>query len=186
MKSTAVVVLFIALFAAVATAVSKQDTHAAPELSPQQKWLKQLVGEWDTQYKMYMQQDQPPMESDGSDSVRALGDHWILAEMESTFMDAPIGGMLSIGYNGQKEHFNATWMDTMSGHLWVYEGALNDAGDALMLRTEGPSMEGPDKTARYREVITIKDKNHRTFTSHIEQEDGTWMKILEAEYTRKK
>src|SRR5262245_46058686 len=47
-------------------------------------WLKQLVGEWDIKFKIYLQPDQPPTESTGTDSVRALGDHWIIAETRTT------------------------------------------------------------------------------------------------------
>lgn len=75
----------------------------------------------------------------------------------------------------------------MGGQLWVYKGTLNDAGDALTLETEGPSLtEGPDKTARYKEVIQITGKDSRTFTSNTETEPGKWMKILTIEYRRKK
>lgn len=187
MKKFAILSIAIALFVVAATTVSQsQEKPAEPELAPQQKWLKQLVGEWDVQFKMYMQPDQPPAETTGTDSVRALGDHWIVAETKTTMMGAPFSGILSLGYDPQKKHFNGTWIDSMGGHLWVYKGTLNDAGDTLTLETEGPSMQDLNETARYKEVITIKGKGHRTFTSSIETEDGQWMKILEAEYRRKK
>ena len=161
----------------------KPGEKAAPV--KEQLWLKQLMGEWDGQFKIYMQPDKPPVKSAASDSVRALGDHWIVAETKTTMMGAPFSGILSLGYDTHKKKFNATWIDSTSGHLWVYKGTLNDAGDTLTLETEGPSMQGPDKTARYKEVITIKGKDRRTFTSKIELEDGKWKKILEVEYRRK-
>ncbi len=149
------------------------------------QWLKQLVGEWDVQFKMYIQPDQPPSEAAGTDSVRAIGDHWVIAETKSTMMGAPFSGMLSLGYDPQKKNFNATWIDSMGGYLWVYKGTLNDVGDTLTLETEGPSMQNLNETARYNEVITITGKDTRTFSSSIEVEDGQWMTILEAEYRRK-
>ncbi len=150
-------------------------------------WLKQLVGEWDTQFKMYMQPGQPPAESTGTDSVRALGDHWILAETRTTMMGAPYNGILSLGYDAVKRRFNGTWIDSFGGHLWVYKGTLNEAGDTLTLETEGPSLlQGPDKTARYREVIQMTGQDSRTFTSSTEAGDGTWVEILTIEYKRKK
>jgi hypothetical protein len=70
--------------------------------------------------------------------------------------------------------------------MWIYEGTLNEAGDTLTLETEGPSLQAPDKTARYRESIHFTDKDSRTFTSTTETEDGTWLKILTVEARRKK
>lgn len=150
------------------------------------EWLKQFVGEWDFQFKMYMQPDQPPAEAAGTDSVRALGQHWIVAEAKTTMMGAPYHGILSLGYDAKKERFNGTWIDSFGGYMWVYKGTLNEAGDTLTLETEGPSLQSPDKTARYREVIQITGKDSRTFNSSYESEDGTWVKIVTIEYRRKK
>lgn len=125
------------------------------------------------------------MEAAGTDTVRAVGDNWVLAETKSTMMGSPFTGILTLGYDAQKEQFIGTWIDSMGSHLWVYEGTLNDAGDTLTLTTTGPSMEGPDTTARYKEVITIKGPDQRTFSSSIELESGEWVTILTAEYRRK-
>lgn len=167
---------------------SAPGTTSAPAAPPRDhEWLKRLVGEWDVQFKMYMQPDQPPVESTGTDSVRTLGEHWIIAETKTTMMGASYHGVLSLGYNALKKQFNGTWIDSFGGQLWVYKGTLNDAGDTMTLETEGPSLtQGPDKTARYKEVHQIKSKDSRTFTSSMEKEDGTWMKIVTIEYRRKK
>jgi len=179
MKKFAILSIAIALFV---SGVLAQSTQPAKD----QEWLKQLVGEWDIKFKMNMQPDQPPMESAGTDSVRALGGHWIIAEIKTTMMGAPYNGILSLGYDPLKKHFNGTWIDSFGGYLWVYKGTLNDAGDTLTLETNGPSILSPDKTARYKEVIQITDKDNRTFTSSIETDDGKWTKILTIEYHRKK
>jgi len=187
MKKFAIFSIAIALLVFAMTAVSQlQDAPDEPKLMPEQAWLKQLAGEWDVQFKTYMQPDQPPVEAAGSDSVRAIGDHWVIAETKFTMMGTPLSGVLSVGYDAGKKQFNATWIDSTSGNLWVYEGTLNEAGDTLTLETEGPSMQNLNETARYKEIITIKGKDHRTFSSSIETEDGQWMTILEADYRRKK
>jgi hypothetical protein len=186
MKKFAILGIAIALVASGVLAQSSEPTKDHDEPAKDHEWLKQLVGEWDIQFKMYMQPDQPPAEAAGTDSVRALGDHWVVAETKTTMMGVPYSGILSLGYDPQKEHFNGTWIDSFGGHLWVYKGTLNDAGDTLTLETEGPSIQAPDKTARYREVIQITDEDSRTFTSSTEAGDGTWMKIVTIEYRRKK
>lgn len=185
MKKFTVLGIAIALCTVAAMAVSQsQEQPAEPELSSQQKWLKQLVGEWDVKFKIHMEPGQPPMESAGTDSVRALGDNWIVAEMKSSMMGTPYSGILSLGYDSQRKRFNGTWIDSFGGHMWVYKGTLNDAGDTLTLETEGPSIQGLDKTARYKEVIRITGEDSRTFTSSTETEDGEWLTIVTIEYRR--
>src|SRR5262249_43491407 len=149
------------------------DPQKAAAPARDQAWLEQLVGEWDVKFSIYIQPDQPPAESSGTDSVRALGAHWVVAETKTTMMGAAYHGILSLGYNAQKKQFGGTWIDSMGGHLWVYQGTLNDAGDTLTLDTQGPSLQSPDQTARYREVIQITGEDRRTFTSSIEAGDGT-------------
>jgi len=176
----------IALFVNGVLAQSPEPSKVQDAPAKDHEWLKQLVGEWDVQFKMYMQPDQPPAEFAGTDTVRALGNHWVVAETKTTMMGAPYSGILSLGYNPLKKHFNGTWIDSFGGYLWVYKGTLNDIGDTLTLETEGPSLQAPDKTARYKEVIQFTGKDSRTFTSSFETEDGKWVKILTIEYRKKK
>jgi hypothetical protein len=176
----------IALFVSGVLGQSAEPVKDHDKPARDHRWLQQLVGEWDVQYKVYMQPDQPPSESAGTDSVRTVGDHWVIADTKSTMMGDPFNGVLSLGYDSRNKRFNATWIDSMGGHLWVYKGTLSDAGDTLTLETEGPSMQDLDKTARYKETITITGENSRTFTSIIELEGGAWVEILSAQYRRKK
>lgn len=145
------------------------------------EWLAQLVGEWDIRVTTFMEAEP----STGTDSVRAIGDHWVVADTKSTMMGVPFRGNLSLGYDDHKERFHATWIDSMSGYLWVYDGSLNDARDTLTLRTEGPGMEGPDTIVKWREVVRITGEGSRTFTSSMQAEDGTWSEILKIEYDRR-
>ncbi len=187
MKKFAIVSISIAIALFVSGVLAQSSKPAKGQDKPvkDQEWLKQLVGEWDIQFKMYMQPDQPPAEAAGTDSVRALGDHWIVAETTTTMMGAPYSGILSLGYDPQEKHFIGTWIDSFGGHLWVYKGTLNEDRNTLTLETKGPSLEGPDKTARYKEIIQITRNDSRTFTSSMETDEGTWMRILSAEYRRK-
>lgn len=175
-------VIAAALFISGARVHAHEHEHEHATAFPRDhEWLKQLVGAWDIQFKAHM----PAMEAVGTDTVRAIGDHWVVAEIQTTMMGAPYIGTLSLGYDPLKKHFNGAWIDSMSGQLWIYKGTLNDAGDTLTLETEGPSIHGLDKTARYREAIQITGKDSRTFTSSIETDEGTWMKLLTIEYRRK-
>jgi hypothetical protein len=185
MKKFAILSIAISLLVGGVLAQSPEPTKAQDQTAKDHEWLKQLVGQWDAEFKMYMQPDQPT-ESAGTDSVRALGGLWVVAETKTTMMGAPYNGILSLGYNPQQKNFHGTWIDSFGGYLWVYKGTLNDAGDMLTLETEGPSLQAPGKTARYKEIIQITGKDSRTFNSSFEGEDGKWVKILTIEYHRKK
>lgn len=188
MKKFTILIICIAIVLVVRSvlAQSAEPTKNQNELAREQQWLKKLEGEWDTEWKISMQPNQPPQAASGTDSVRSLGDHWIIAEAKTKMMGTPYNGMLSLGYDPKKKHFIGTWIDSFGCQLWVYKGTLNEAGDTLTLETEGPSLLAPDKTALYKEVIRMTDKDSRTFTSSIETDEGIWKKILAVEYRRKK
>jgi hypothetical protein len=69
--------------------------------------------------------------------------------------------------------------------LWTYVGKLDEGKKALTLAAEGPSHADPTKTAKYRDVIELKSADHRTLTSSVLGEDGTWTTYLTAAYRRK-
>ncbi|MBE7455117.1 MAG: DUF1579 family protein [Phycisphaerae bacterium] len=148
--------------------------------------LKQLVGEWDMTFKMYTHPDQPPTESRGTDSVRQLGDHWVISEMRTTLMGAPYHGVMSLGFDPAKKQVQGTYIDSFGCMLWVYKGTVNEAGDTLTLETEGQSLERIGATAKYKEVIQITGKDTRTFHSSTQFENGTWVNVVTIEYIRKK
>lgn len=150
------------------------------------QWLKQLVGEWDSTLKMYGLPDQPPAESKGTDSVRSVGEHWIVAETKTTLMGTPYSGIMSLGYDQAKQRFHGTWIDSTASALWIYTGTLNEAGDMLMLEAEGPSPQNASKTIKYKQIIQITGKDSRTMSLSVKTEGGNWMKIITNENIRKK
>ncbi len=187
MRKFAAVCVSLAIVLFVSGGLAQSAEPGTNEDSPPRDhaWLMQLVGEWESEWTMYIQPGQPPMEAPGTDSVRALGNHWVIAEAKATMMGTPFSGRMSLGYDASKGHFHGTWIDSFGGTMWVYKGALNEAGDALTLETEGPSLEVPGETARYREVIRITGENSRTFKSSYESKDGTWVTLVEVAYQRK-
>ena len=73
----------------------------------------------------------------------------------------------------------------MWNHMWHYEGTLDESGKVLTLLTTGPNMMKPGETANYKEVLELKDKDHKTFSSHMEV-DGQWVKFVTVEGKRVK
>jgi hypothetical protein len=177
---------FIGTLLAGVVVLNAQDTPepAAPE--KEHEWLKQLIGEWESESEMVMAPGQPPQKAKGTESVRAIGSLWIVADVKSDSpMGVPVTAVLTLGYNPQKKKYIGTWIDSMLNHLWVYEGTLDPTGKILTLDTEGPDMTSPGKTARYRDAIEIKSKDHKVLTSSALGEDGQWTTFMTISYRRK-
>jgi hypothetical protein len=150
------------------------------------QWLQKLVGDWTSEAEM-LEPGKPPEKSKGTERVRSLGGLWIAAEGEG---DMPAGGsatmLLTLGYDPQRKRYVGTWIGSMMTHLWVYEGDLDATGRILTLETEGPSMTGDGKMAKYRDTIELKSDDHRVLTSHMLGDDGRWQPFMTAHYRRTK
>lgn len=156
--------------------------------TPQEEheWLQRLVGEWTYESEAGMEPGEPPERFTGTESVRALGDIWILAEGKGAM---PGGGeattLLTVGYDPEKGRFVGTFVASMMTHLWIYhDGELDPDQAKLTLHAEGPSMAGDGTTATYREEIEFLSDDHRTFTSYVHGDDGEWQQVMKAHYRR--
>jgi Protein of unknown function (DUF1579) len=158
--------------------------NATPE--KEHRWLQQLVGEWTSESEATMEPGKPPEKFTGTESVRSLGDLWVLAEGRGQMPDGgPATTLITLGYDPQKKRFVGTFVGSMMTHLWVYDGALDANQRVLSLDAEGPSMAGDGTMAKYRDVIEIKSADHRVLSSHVLGDDGTWQHFMTANYRRR-
>ena len=84
--------------------------------------------------------------------------------------------MMSLGFDPQKGRFVGTFIGSMMTHLWIYDGALDASGKALILDAEGPNCTGAadGKLAKYQDIIEWQSDDHRVLRSRMLGEDGTW------------
>ena len=152
-------------------------SSAAEPPTPQHAWLRQFVGEWELSYRADLPEGEP-MEWKGTESVRALGTHWVLAESAADSQQGAFEATLTLGYDTGRETFVATWIDSMQTNLWTYDGKLDDAQRTLSLTpTIAPRAEVPDPT-RYRDDLEVLDPDHRVLTSWYRSDEGTWERYL--------
>ena len=158
-----------------------------PEPTAEHKWLQKLVGEWEIDTEMVMGPGQPPETMRSTESARAVGDLWVMCE--GTFV-GPGGGkstnIFTFGYDPQRKRFVGTFITTMMTKLWLYDGGLDAAGRVLTLDAEGPSFADPAKTAKYQDIIEIKNDDHRVLSSQVLGDDGKWVQFMTAQYRRVK
>jgi hypothetical protein len=153
------------------------------EQQQEHRWLQQMAGNWTYESEVVMGPDKPPMKSSGTESVRAIGGFWIVAEAQGTMPDGkPSTMVITAGYDLDKKKFVATWFGSMMTKLWVYE--CSKEGNTLNMDAEGPSMTGDGTTALYRDSMEIVDADLRTFRSQMRNPDGSWMQFLTMHYRR--
>jgi hypothetical protein len=156
-----------------------------PAPQKEHEWLKQLEGEWITEAEAVVGPGQPPIKIKGTEVVRSLGGYWTVGEFKTDFMGTTITGIQTLGYDAQKKKYVGTWVASVDGHLWKYEGTLDAAGKVLTLNTEGPNMEAQGKMTKMKDVIEIKDKDHKVLTSFMLNDDGKWVQFYTSNARRK-
>lgn len=150
------------------------------------QWLMQVLGEWSSEAEMEMAPGLPVEKCPGTESVRALGDLWVVCEGRGEMPGGagPATMLMTLGYDPKKKAFIGSWAGSMMTHMWVYHGALDAAGKVLTLNTEGPSFADDGKLAPYQDLITLKSRDERELSSQVLQEDGTWKRFMTARYRR--
>jgi uncharacterized protein YndB with AHSA1/START domain len=158
---------------------------AKPE--KEHEWLQQMVGDWTFDHACPPGPDGQEHKASGTERVYSLGGLWIIGEGQGNMPDgSPAHMRLTLGYDPAKKQFVGTWIGSMMTHLWTYAGTLDPTGKILTLDTEGPNMAQPGKLSRYQDIYAIVSPDHRTLTSRMQMDDGTWQTFMTATYRRKK
>ena len=145
-------------------------------------WLRQLVGEWRSE----MPGPNGGSNLSGTETVRMLGDIWLLAEGRGQMPDgSPSESQMLLGYDPAQRCFLGSWVGSMMNHLWLYRGGTLDASRrTLALPSEGPSFDVPSKLVQYRDEIEIVSADERLLHGNALGDDGRWVRFMTARYLR--
>jgi hypothetical protein len=72
----------------------------------------------------------------------------------------------------------------MTGYMWQYKGKVD--GNKLILETRGPCPKKPGTLSNFKETFEIQGNDKKVFTSEIQEDDGSWTKMVTTTYTRAK
>lgn len=148
------------------------------------RWLSQLVGEWIFEGESVPAD--PNCGSTGTESVRMLGELWMLAESEGQMAGGhPSRSLITVGFDADKGRFVGSFIGSMMTSFWTYDGALDPDGRALRLRSEGPHFDGSPGTALYEDVIEIVGPDERILRGRVRARDGNWSDFMVTRYRRK-
>ncbi len=168
------------------TTLVAQDGFKMPAPTKEHEWLKQFVGEWDTDMEAIMAPGQPPIKCKGNMSSKAVGGFWVLNELSGEWMGTKTLGYQTIGYDPAAKKYVGTWVDSMTDHLWKYSGTVDSTGKTLTLEADGPSFTQPGKTCKFRDAYEFKSKDHIVATSTMQGDDGKWTTFMTGTLRRKK
>jgi len=182
MKCITLALLFIA---AMGCEVSAQVPEM-PKPTKEHEALDQFAGEWTATAETVAAPGQEPLKCEGTESAKLVGGFWLVSHGEASMMGMPVKSVLTIGYTPATKKYVGTFICSVDSTHWTYTGTMDDSGKKLTLETEGPSPLDPSKKAKFREVLELHDKDHKTFTSFLQTDDGNWMKIVTVDYRRKK
>lgn len=166
---------------------NQTQSESMVPIKPQEehRWLQKLVGEWTYETEVVMGPDQPAEKATGTESVRSLGEFWIMAEGQGEMPGCGFATtMITLGYDLQKQQYVGTWIASIMDYLWLYEGELDAAKQVLNLNSEGPDMIVEGKTAQYRDVIEFKSEDYRTMASYVLGNNGQWQQFMTTHYRR--
>jgi hypothetical protein len=155
--------------------------HVDPQA--EHRWLQRILGSWSFDSTCSMGPGQPPGQFNGKETVRALGDIWVIGEGEGEMPGGSIGRtIITLGYDPLKARFTGSFIGSMMTHFWLYEGQLQ--GDTLTLDAEGPSFTDPATMAQYQDIVTLRSDDERILTSRVKNPDGNWTEFMTATYRR--
>ena len=158
--------------------------ESAP-VQDEHRWLHRLVGEWTAETTCHTGPDQPPSVNRSRETVRKLGEHWIVIDTEGSMPDGePFGMRVQLGFDAALGRFRGTWIGSMMPMLWVYDGELDPSRTTLTLKARGPSFAGDGTVTDYEDIIELSASGERRFRSRVLMPDGSWNEFMRAEYQR--
>ena len=150
-----------------------EETPQFPGPSPEHAFLKKFTGEWTTRSECRFSPNQPAMKCESSMKASMLGDLWVQCATKVTMAGHTVTAMQTIGYDPQQKKYVGTWIDSMSSHMWHYEGTVE--GNTITLEAEGPNFMAGGKTALFRDIYEFISDDEIKATSQVQGEDGVWV-----------
>lgn len=157
-----------------------------PGPEPEHEFLKKFAGTWKSNAECFMGEGKPPMKTESTIKARMIGPFWVVSEIDGVAGGATVKAMQTIGFDADKKKYVGTWVDSMLGYLWHYEGTLDESGKKLVLETTGPNFMTGKGTSKFRDVYEFKDDDSVLATSFVQDENGKWVQFVTAQTKRVK
>ena len=151
-----------------------------PKPADQHRWLARLVGDWT------YESGEGESHAEGTETVRMLGDLWMIAEGRGTMPGGhQAQALMTVGFDPADGRFKGEWVGSMMTAHWVYDGELSDDDRSLHLYCEGPAFDGTDRLIPYRDTHEIISDDERRLHGAMKGDDGQWSVFMTTVFRRK-
>jgi hypothetical protein len=151
---------------------------------PEHAVLKEDIGRWKAEMKVWMAPDAPPEMTTGTETNRLLGGLWLISDFRAEFAGEPYQGHGINGYDPVKKKYVGTWVDSMSKTMISMEGDYDAATKTMTMlgKSYDPAQQ---KLIDTKIGTSTKDENTRTMAMYMlpAGPGGEEIKAMEVTYT---
>ncbi len=201
MKSLTRMLVFVMLFGMFGVAAQAEEA-AAPAMDAEKaaqmekmmalmapsdahKALEPLAGKWTYTAKMWMTPDSPVEESTGTSQDDLIyGGRFLMQVVKGTMMGKPFEGLGFTGYDNIKKEYVSVWLDGMATGVMTSSGQYDAATKTITEMGVNSCPLTGEKDRKGRNVTTLVDNDHKTYTAYAAGPDGKENKMMEIAYTR--
>jgi len=160
-----------------------KKAEAAGKPGAGHKALEPLVGDWNTEVKMWMDPSAPPTVNKGTaKSTWDMQGRFVRQEFKGEFMGKPFRGLSFTGYDNVKQKYNNVWIDDMSTTMFTSEGEAS--GKVLTFEGSYACAMTGEKDKAAKQIYRIISPDKHVFEMH-DPSKGANSKTMEITYTRK-
>lgn len=156
------------------------------EPGPMHDRLQKCVGTWDCKVSAWMDptSEKPTVNEGKAVFTPMFAGRFVRIDFSGVMMGMPFKGFGLVGYDNAAKKFQSIWADSMVSGMMVSTG---DATSDTKTINWTATVTGPDgKPCTMRQVETMTDDDHFTFTMYNKAEGQPERKEMMIEYTRAK
>lgn len=146
--------------------------------------LKNFVGTWSADVRMWMEPNAPPIVSKGRATFKLIFDgRFLYGDFLGEFMGMPFKGINIMGYDNIKKEFFSIWLDN-STTGWISSTGSYDT-DSKKYRFRAETFDPySEQTLEMREEAYFASKDEYISVTYAKPKDGKEFKNMEMKYTR--
>lgn len=154
---------------------------------PEHEKFKGMVGSWETETRMWMAPQTPPMVSQGTAEFRLILDGRYIQQMyKCPMMGEAFEGLGIEGYDRVKQKYVSIWLDNSGTGIFLTEGTMDESGKVCTYhgKMDDPMTGQKDKVVK--SVAREINKDKVVFEMYDTMPGVGEFKSMEITYTRKK
>ncbi|MBX3425761.1 MAG: DUF1579 domain-containing protein [Pirellulales bacterium] len=154
--------------------------------SPAHKQMARDVGQWEGEFKMWMDPAADPIVSKATETSKMLGDYWLQTEFSGEIGDQKFAGRGMLGYDPESKKFVGTWCDTMTPYMSIGEGEYDVDKHALTMTYKARDPMTREMQSSKMVTTFVDDDTKQAVMYSAPDDAGKSWKMMEITYKRKK